>query len=275
MRNFYCTALTLFLFCSRALAQTTQPVPYDNNPAAGKYYDINGFKMYTETYGDGPPLLMIHGNGSSMKAFTHNIPYFAQHYKVILADSRSQGKSLDLDHPLTFEMMADDFAALLDALHIDNAYVIGHSDGGINALLLAIRHPQKVKKLIASGANLWPTADAFKPGVWDHDKIHYDTGINQKHTTDKEKNAWKLFLLDWNEPHITLDQLHTIECPCLIVSGDHDVIALPHTLVIYQNIKHANLWVLPNSGHGTMQEHADEFDRKADEFFSQAFVDRQ
>ena len=275
MKTFSCLLLTILLFCRFSSAQTTQPIPYDNNPAAGKYYEIHGFKMYTETYGDGPPVLMIHGNSGSMKAFGRNVPYFAQHYKVILADSRSQGKSLDPDHPLNFEMMADDFAALLDAMHIDSAYVIGHSDGGINAILLAIRHPDKVKKLVSSGANLWPTADAFKPGVWDYDKKKYDAGINKTRTTDSEKNGWKMFLLDWNEPHITLDQMHTIQCPSLIISGDHDVIALPHTVVIYQNIKHANLWIIPNSGHGTLQEHADEFNKKADEFFTQPFVDHR
>ena len=134
--------LATLLMSSALLAAAQQPIPYGNNPSAGKFYDINGFKMYTEVYGSGPPLLMIHGNGGSMSSFAQNVPYFATHYKVILADSRSQGKSLDPNHPLTFEMMADDFASLLDAMHIDSAYVIGWSDGGINALLLAIRHPE-------------------------------------------------------------------------------------------------------------------------------------
>ena len=72
------------------------------------------------------------------------MPYFSQHYTVILADSRSQGKSLDPNDPITFEVMADDFATLLDRMHIPSAYVIGWSDGGINALLLAIR-PEHVR----------------------------------------------------------------------------------------------------------------------------------
>src|ERR1700759_4204625 len=119
-------------------AQQPAAIPYDHNQAAGKFYDIHGFKMYTEVYGSGPPLLMIHGNNGDMSAFAKNVPSFAAHYQGILADSRSQGRSLDPDHPLTFEMMADDFAALLDAMHIPSAYVIGWSDGGINALLLAM-----------------------------------------------------------------------------------------------------------------------------------------
>lgn len=265
----------LLLFASIALAQTSQPttLPLDHNDAVGHFYDINGFKMYAEVYGSGPPILMIHGNGGSMRGFSANVPYFMQRYRVILADSRSQGRSLDPDHPLTFEQMADDFAALLDATHVDSVDVIGHSDGGIVALLLAIRHPQKVRRLVASGANITPDADAFKPGEWDHDHARYEREKDQPHTTEKEKNSWKLFLLDWEQPHITPAMLQTIECPCLIVCGDHDLISVPHTVTIFQNIRHANLWVIPNSGHGTLREHAAEFNAKADEFFTQPFKD--
>jgi pimeloyl-ACP methyl ester carboxylesterase len=259
------------LFVAASPAQQTKPIPYGNNPSAGKYYDINGFKMYTEVYGSGPPLLMIHGNNGSMSAFDKNVPYFAKHYKVILADSRSQGKSLDPNHPLTFEMMADDFAALLDAMHVQSAYVIGWSDGGINALLLAIRHPEKVKRLASTGANLWPTADAFRPGLWDDEKKEYDAGLHKTYTTPEEKNARKLFLLDWNEPHITLAQLHTIKAPSLIICGDHDLISITHTVLIYQNIPHAQLWVVPNSGHGTLNDQTEDFTREVNKFFTQPF----
>ena len=269
----FCIAYSLGSAAS--LAQQTNPIPYDHNPAAGKFYDINGFKMYTEVYGSGPPLLMIHGNNGDMSAFAKNVPYFATHYKVILADSRSQGRSLDPDHPLNFERMADDFATLLDAMHIDSAYVIGWSDGGINALLLVIRHPEKVKRLASTGANLWPTADAFAPGLWDEEKKEYDSGLGKTYITPQEKNNRKLFLLDWQEPHITLAQLHTIKAPSLIICGDHDLISITHTVVIYQNIPHANLWVVPNSGHGTLKEHPDEFDKQVDKFFTQPFKDHQ
>lgn len=278
MRLLRCIAFTtLGTLCITAFvasfAQEAKPVPYDHNPAAGKFYDINGFRMYTEVYGDGPPILMIHGNNGDMSAFAKNVPYFAQHYKVILADSRSQGRSVDPDHPLNFEMMADDYAALLDAMHIDSAYVLGWSDGGINALLLAMRHPQKVKKLVATGANLWVGPDPFAPGLWDDMEKEYSAGLTKTYSTAKEKNDRKLFLLDWWEPHITLAQLHTIQAPSLIMAGDHDVISLPHTLVIYQNLPHAELWIVPHSGHPTVIEHADEVNKKVDEFFTQPFKD--
>jgi len=267
--------LPLLVCATVTCAQELTPVPYGHNPANGKFYDINGFKMYTEVYGSGPPLLLIHGNNGNMSAFAKNVPYFATHYQVVLADSRSQGRSLDPDHPLTFEMMADDYSALLDAMHIPSAYVIGWSDGGINALLLAIRHPEKVNRLASTGANLWPTADAFRAGLWEDEKKEYDSGPDKTYSTAKEKNDRKLFLLDWQEPHITLAQLHTIQAPSLIICGDHDLISVTHTVLIYQNIPHANLWVVPNSGHGTLIEHTDDFNHQVDKFFTEPYKDIQ
>ena len=158
-------------------------------------------------------------------------------------------------------------------MHVPSAYVIGWSDGGINALLLAIRHPEKVKRLASTGANLWPTADAFQPGIWDDEKKEYESGLHRTYSTAQEKNNRKLFLLDWQEPHITLAQLHLIQAPSLIICGDHDLISVPHTVLIYQNIPHANLWVVPNSGHGTLREHTDDFNHQVDRFFSEPYKD--
>jgi pimeloyl-ACP methyl ester carboxylesterase len=162
-----------------------KPIPYGNNPAVGRYYDIRGFKMYCEVYGTGEPLLMIHGNGGDISAFTKNIPYFSKKYMVIVADSRAQGKSVDGRDSLSFEMMADDFAALLDAMHVKSSYVIGWSDGGINALLLAMRHPEKVIKLASTGANLWPDSTALIPSEWKGERDYYDANKNKTFTTAK------------------------------------------------------------------------------------------
>jgi pimeloyl-ACP methyl ester carboxylesterase len=250
-----------------AIAQE-KPVSYGDNSAAGKYYDINGIKMYCEIYGAGKPLLLIHGNGGSIKAFAHNIPFFAAKYRVIAADSRAQGKSKDSGQSLTFEMMADDEAALLDALHVDSAYVIGWSDGGIVALLMAMRHPEKVIKLVSTGANIQPDASAFAPGVWAADKKRYDADREKIWKTEKERRGWKLFMLDWKEPNIPFTALGAIRCPSLIICGDHDLISIEHTVKIFQNIPKAELWVVPASGHATLIEHQKEFDAKVDEFFS-------
>jgi pimeloyl-ACP methyl ester carboxylesterase len=245
-----------------------KPIPYGNNPTAGKYYNIRGIKMYFEVYGDGKPLLMIHGNGGNISAFKKNIPYFSKKYKVIVADSRAQGKSTDTKDSLSFEMMADDFNALLEAMHIKKTYVIGWSDGGINALVLAMRHPDKVIKLASTGANLWPDSTALIPSLWKDMEKQYNEQKNKKWTTAKEKNDWKIFLLDYFQPNIPLKALKAIKCPSLIICGDHDLIPIEHTVLIYQNIPKAYLWVVPNSGHGTLIEHTDEFNKVVDDFFS-------
>ena len=163
-------------------------VLYGHNKAAGKYYDIRGFKMYCEVYGQGQPLLIIHGNGGSINNFLYQIPYFSKKYKVIIADSRAQGNSTDNGDSLSYEMMADDYSALLDAMKIDSAYVIGWSDGGINALLLAIRHSQKVKKLASTGANLVPDTTAVPQQIWDMVNPAYMALKAKTNKTAAEKN---------------------------------------------------------------------------------------
>jgi pimeloyl-ACP methyl ester carboxylesterase len=260
-----------FIFFTTICFSQETNIPYGNNPAAGRYYSVRGIKMYTEVYGAGKPLLLIHGNGDSMNAFAANIPYFSKKYKVIAVDSRAHGKTIDVQDSLSFEMMADDFAALLDAMHIDSAYVIGWSDGGINALLLALRHPDKVIKLVSTGANMTPDSSGLIPLYWRDEQKKYESDKNKPRTTAKEKNDWKIFLLDWLQPNVPLDNLRAIRCPSLIVCGDNDLIPIEHTAAIYRHIPHAYLWVLPHSGHATLKEHRDEFNRMADSFFKEPF----
>ncbi|HXB43899.1 MAG TPA: alpha/beta hydrolase [Puia sp.] len=264
----------LLIFFSIVLSGCSQTIDYGNNREVGKYYDIRGIKMYCEIYGQGRPLLMIHGNNGSIKAFGSNIPYFEKKYKVIVADSRAQGKTIDTRDSLSFEMMADDEAALLDRLHIDSAYVLGWSDGGINALLLAMRHPEKVIRLASTGANLWPDSSAIIAPLWKDEKNTFDS-THTENFTPEQKRQWKLFLLDWFQPNIKIQQLSAIRCPALIIGGDHDLIKVEHTKAIYQNIPRAKLWIVPNSGHATLIEHKDEFNRKVDEFFSHVFENRK
>ena len=261
--GYYSTLLILWLL---SLESFGQAIPYGNNPAAGKYYDVRGIKLYCEEYGKGKPLLLIHGNGGSMNSFSKTIPYFATHYRVIAVDSRAHGKSVDTGDSLSFEMMADDFAALLTTLRIDSAYVIGWSDGGINALELAMRHPKKVGKLVSTGANLWPDSTALIPSLWKQQQKAYAENRSRTFTNPTEKNDWKVFVLDVLQPNIPLRALHAIRIPSLIVAGDHDLIVTEHTVAIAANIPNAWLWIIPNSGHATLIDHADEFNRKVEVF---------
>lgn len=257
-----------FLLTGVAFAQSEPD--YGNNPKAGQFVKLRGINMYYETYGTGAPLLIIHGNGGSIKDFSKQIPYFEKQYKVILADSRSHGKSVDAGDSLDYEMMADDFNALLNHLHFDSCFVIGWSDGGINGLLLAIRHPEKVKKLAVTGANLWPDSSAVDPSlfIWLTNLVDSLKGVKQ---TPEIKNQYKQLEMMTREPNIKLEQLHTIKCPTLVIGGDYDALLPKHTLIIAENIPQSYLWIIPNSGHATPINYSKQFNETIHDFFKNPF----
>ncbi|MEN9327037.1 MAG: hypothetical protein RL311_1320 [Bacteroidota bacterium] len=250
--------------------KNTQLIDYGNNAKVGKYITTRGIKMYYETYGQGEPLLMIHGNGGSISAFKYQIGFFQKHYKVIVADSRAQGKTIDYGEVLNYEMMAEDMNALLDSLHIASTNVIGWSDGGNNGLLLAIHHPEKVNKLVISGANLIPDDSVLDP-----QGVAFIADAKKELMAAKQdasiKNTLKLINMMALEPHIPTTDLQKIKCPVLVIGGDADVIKPSHTVQIFENIPQANLWILPFSGHATMQRSKEEFNNKVFAFFQKPF----
>jgi len=266
--------LLLLLIPLLGYTQTQQKkpvaVPYGKNTQKGQYFATGGIKLYYEIYGKGAPLLLIHGNGGSIRDWRYQIPYFSKYYKVIAVDSRSQGKSVDSSGVLHYEQMADDFAALLTQLKIDSAYVVGWSDGGINALLLAIRHPEKVKKMAITGANLRPDSTAVSPdgSAMISEELSRLRALQQDAAT---KNTVKLLHMMEVEPNIPLSDLHKISCPVLVMGGDYDVIKPSHTLEIFQHIPMAHLWILPGSGHGTPHKFKTEFNQKIRHFFTHPY----
>ncbi len=218
----------------------------------------------------GDPLLIIHGNGGSINNFSNQVPFFAAHYKVILADSRSQGKSTDNKDSLSYEMMADDLNALLESLHLDSCNVIGWSDGGINGLLLAIRHPEKVKKLAITGANLSPDTSAVDHFAYNW-VIENSATLKKMDQNQKVKNDYKLMHMMHEQPNISVQQLQSIKCPVLVIGGDHDVIRPRHTMFIAENIERSYLWIIPNSGHSTPINYKDQFNKTVLDFFQQPY----
>ncbi|MCB2377604.1 alpha/beta hydrolase [Hymenobacter sp. BT635] len=105
------------------------------------------------------------------------------------------------------------------------------------------------------------------PALWQQLQRGYRENKNQTFTDPARKNDWKVFLLDVRQPHIPLATLARIKAPAFIMAGDRDVIRPEHMVAIYQHLPRAWLWIVPNSGHATLQEHADEFNRKTDAFF--------
>ncbi len=151
MKNLlFLLSVLILVSCS---TKTKNQVDYGSNLAVGKYIDVNDIKVYYEVYGDGEPLLLIHGGGGSIEDFDFQIPELSKYYKVIAVDSRAQGRTTDSDKEITYALMASDMAALIDKLNLGSVNILGFSDGGNNGLELAYAHPEKVRRLITFGSN--------------------------------------------------------------------------------------------------------------------------
>ena len=235
-------ALLCFFTSIACLAQQETKVNYGNNPKAGKFYNKNGVNVYYEVYGEGKPLVLLHGNGGSIRSRAAFIEEFSKKYKVIAFDSRCHGKSDCPAGYLTYEQMADDVDKSLQQLGIDSAYVWGHSDGGIVGLLLAIHYPGKVKRLLATGANLRPDSTAVEPGLFP-----LLNAMEQQVKADSIR--YKQFLLLVQQPNIPLGDLQKIKSDVLIMAGDRDAIRVEHTMEIFKNIPGALLSILPGTTH--------------------------
>ncbi|MBX3027582.1 alpha/beta fold hydrolase [bacterium] len=248
----------------------TPTARYGANPAAGGTFTHDGVKLYYETYGTGEPLLLLHGNGGSIADLGAQIDYFRRHYRVIAMDSRDHGLSDDGPDPLTYEDMTDDLAALLDRLRIRKANVIGWSDGGIEALLLAIRHPKRVRKIVAVSANLTP--DAIDPDAIATLREMVDSISDAERQTAAGRRALTLTRLMLDEPHIDLTALEAIRAPTLVLASDHDVIVGEHTVAIHRHLPNSQLAIFPDATHSVPMDNPALFNATVDLFLHAPFV---
>ena len=265
----------LVLFSSYLFSQEKAADYYGNNTKVGKFAEVNGIKMYYEVYGNGSPLVLVHGNGASINSMKYQIDFFSKHYKVIAADSRGHGKTERGNGKLTYKRMANDWVVLLNSLHIDSAYVLGWSDGGIIGLLMTINNPSKVKKLAIMGANLQPDSTAVYPWAVKMVKRKREL-VNIKLTKKDSTENWKLqkelLTLLGEQPDISISQLHKITAPVLVMAGDKDVIREEHTLLIYQNIPKSHLAIFPGETHLTPVTNPMLFNQTVYTFFRNPFT---
>ncbi len=250
-------------------AAAAPATPYGANKAASGTFVHDGVTLYYETYGQGEPLLLIHGNGATIGSLAAQIEYFKGHRRVIAMDSRDHGRSGDSAGPITYEKMADDQAALLDHLKAGPADVVGWSDGGIEALLLGLRHPTKIRKLVAMAANLNP--EAVYPEVTKMVADMFAAMPPGTADTPAGRRQIRVAKLLSDEPHIDPAQLAKVTAPTLILSGDKDVIRLDHTVRIYESLPNADLAVLPNNTHAAPYDDAALFNALVDRFLKTPF----
>lgn len=252
-----------------------KPEPkYGSNPAAGRTFTHDGVPLYYETYGTGEPVLIVHGNGGSIFDVGAQIDHFRKRYKVIAMDSRDHGKSADSPGPLTYEKMTSDLAALLDHLKTGPADVLGWSDGGIEALLLAIHHPAKVKKIAVMAANLNPSDKALHPEAVAFIKAAVSSIPPEMKATPEGRRQFKVTQMMLDEPNIDPKALESIAAPALILAGDHDVIADEHTLEIFHRIPSSQLCIFPDATHMIPFDDPALFNSTVERFFREPFVKR-
>lgn len=262
--------IAVLLLIALPLTTRAEPVPYGHNPAAGHTVHVNGIDLYYEVYGTGAPLLMMHGNGGTLADLHFQIAAFSAHRQVIAMDSRGHGRSEMGPGRLTYVQIADDAAALLASLHAEPADVFGWSDGGIVALLLALRHPEAVHRIALSGANLTP--DALKPedlAGMAKDLAEARAKLAAGDTTRPWATTCQLLDMMLTQPQITAADLARITVPALVLAGEHDMIPEPHTRAIAAGLPHATLHLFPGAGHGALMEQPDAFNATLQAFFAQ------
>ena len=267
--------LFLILF---SLKTNGQEINYGSN--SGKYIIISDTKIYYEEYGAGTPLLLLHGGFGSIHDFQQVIPELADHFKVIAVDSPGHGRS-ELADTLSFQVMTNYFSKMIDLLALNSVDIIGYSDGGIVALLLAVQQPEKVKKVIASGAN--SNMDGLRPEVMGFLKqINPDfIEANQKEwlmdyqSKSPEKDNWKKYIVDMSKMYsqeeiIDSVKLSQINAKVLLVYGDKDVIKLEHGLEMYHTISGSEFCILPNTPHEVFRDSPELINKIAIEFLTKS-----
>jgi pimeloyl-ACP methyl ester carboxylesterase len=240
---------------------------YGNNTKVGKYADINGIRLYYEVYGSGEPLLLMHGNNESIAAFDKQIPEFSKSYMVIALDTRGQGNSTSDSTKLTYELFAEDANKLLDYLNIKQANVLGWSDGGNIALILALKHPDKVKQIAVMAAVLYNNSTSVSNKI--NAIVRKQLAEMEQQNVSKNDINYRLKKLLLTEPNINPDSLAKIDVPALIMAGKNDIVKEQHTRLIAEKIPKATLRIFKNTGHDAPRDIPDEFNKTVLAFFNE------
>jgi pimeloyl-ACP methyl ester carboxylesterase len=222
----------------------------------GDYVDANSVHTYFEEHGSGDPLLLLHGGLADAESFGQQTPAFARRYRVIVPERRGHGRTADVEGEITYELMAVDTVAFMDQLRTGPAHLVGWSDAGNVGLLVAIKRPDLVRRLVVIGANfsadgLTPeAAAAFRPDtptsavpsmheMWKTNAVEperFDSVL------EKMQRCW----FDYVIPDADLAR---ITAPTLVLVGDDDIVRFEHTLDLYETIPDSQLAVIPGASH--------------------------
>jgi len=255
--------LALSFFTAHAMNSAT--------PAPTGYAAVNGLQLYYEIHGPAnpaqPPLVVLHGGGDTIgTSFGRLLPVLARTRRVIAFEQQGFGHTADIaGRPFSFEQSADDTAALLEYLHIDQADLCGFSNGGTIVLQVAIRHPRVVRKLVA--ISTFFSHDGGSPAFWDSfasvqlpdmPKELRDAYVKvAPHPENLQSFFDKCVQRMRNFPDIPAETLRAIAAPTLVICGDADVVRPEHAVELTRLLPHAQLAILPGTGHMTLMTQTD------------------
>lgn len=227
-------------------------------PVKSGYSEVNGLQMYYEIYGEGQPLVLVHGGGSTIASnFGKIIPLLSENRQVIAMELQAHGRTKDRNIPSSFEQDADDVATLLQNLRILRADFLGFSNGGTTVMQIAIRHPGMVRRMILGSAlckrngvpePFWEfmqngtLADMPRQLKESFLKVNPDTTALQAMF---ERDSKRMMIFQ----DIPDDKIRSIQAPTLIIIGDKDIITPQHALEMRQWITASELAIIPG-GHG-------------------------
>lgn len=215
-----------------------EPVP---GPVKEDDIQLSDVKMHYAVYGEkGHPVILVHGNGGSHKSLEEAALYLANDYTVYAIDSRCHGKSSDPGE-ISYDLMAKDIKEFIEKMKLEKPYILGHSDGGINALTVAYTYPDLLGGFVSCGANTSP--DTMKP--------YFLLGVK---LSDRGRHD-KLNEMMLTEPHIDKEKLSKIKCPAYIVAGEFDIMKLSDTVYIHDSVKDSKIAIIKGADHSAYISH--------------------
>jgi pimeloyl-ACP methyl ester carboxylesterase len=235
-------------------------IPYGNNAPAGRYVSTDDARIYYEVYGQGAPLVVLHGGvfGSTYE-MGRFIDSLSGTYQVIAVSTRGHGKSEMGTTPLTYEQKADDVYAVIRAVTSDSVTVLGFSDGAYTGYKLASRYPARVRKLIAIGAG--EQVPGLRKIVLDSqeaarlDPLYWQQQRLLMPEPERIQVYWTKLAQFYNQMTASKELFASIRCPVLVMAGELDRNApLATILAAYQMIPHSQLSIIPNAAHPVFLE---------------------
>ncbi|HEU4767160.1 MAG TPA: alpha/beta hydrolase [Pyrinomonadaceae bacterium] len=252
--------------CQGAAAQETK--------AKGEYAAVNGLKMYYEVHGTGQPLVLLHGSF----VWATNYPALAQGRQVILVDMQGHGRTADINRPFTFEQMADDTAALLKHLKIEQADVFGYGMGGTIGLGMAIRHPGLVRRLAICSAVYRNVLESYPQDILDAFKEMTPEKFAPKELKDPYDKMspapnWKglvakIVRMEEDFKGFTKDEMKAIKAEVFIGAGDRYDVSLEHVVDMHSLIPKSQLAIFPNADHQLLFTNPDKILPQIKEFLN-------